>query len=122
MSAGMIACTVYLNCNFMINFLSFKWQCKSCLEIDDSLQNSGKAFFLCGNVEEKTRYLHLHRADNWCKSLECRGKIYVYEMFVNKNTRRASSLFGPMYTHCTQCKIGKLRLYPCERCGLCGIY
>lgn len=33
---------------------------QTCLEIDDS----GKAFFLCGNVEEKTRYLHLHRADN----------------------------------------------------------
>lgn len=37
---------------------------QSCLEIDDSLQNTGKAFFLRGNVEEKTRYLHLHRADN----------------------------------------------------------
>lgn len=92
MSAGMIACTVYLNCNFIINCLSFKWQCKSCLEIDDSLQNSGKAFFLCGNVEEKTRYLHLHRADNWCESLECRGKIYVYAMFVNKKHQKSIKL------------------------------
>lgn len=39
---------------------------QTCLEIDDidSLQNTGKAFFLCGNVEENSRYLHLHRADN----------------------------------------------------------
>lgn len=46
--------------------------------------NIGKVFFLCGNVEEKIRYLYFYRVDNWCKLLECRGKIYVYEMFVNK--------------------------------------
>lgn len=91
MSAGMIACTVYLNCNFMINFLSFKWQCKSCLEIDDSLQILVKLSFYVAMLKKKQDICisieQIIDANHW----NVEEKYTSMKCLLTKNTRRASS-------------------------------